>query len=101
MITAKIADDLNLGCIRLASKPSFVSPLGSVPKHNGDWRRIHDLSWRSGQGLNQSILDFWSVIACMRIDDIYDQIIQPRPGCTITKRDIKGAFLIVPIAKDN
>jgi hypothetical protein len=35
MITAKLAEDLNLGRVRLASGPSFVSPLGLVPKHDG------------------------------------------------------------------
>jgi hypothetical protein len=37
----------------------------------------------------------------MKIDDIYDQIIQAGPGCTIIKRDIKDAFRIVPVAEDN
>jgi hypothetical protein len=37
----------------------------------------------------------------MKIDDIYDQIIQAGPGCIIIKRDIKDAFRIVPIAEDN
>jgi hypothetical protein len=32
----------------------------------------------------------------MTIDDIYEQVIQAGPGCTITKRDIKDAFRIVP-----
>jgi hypothetical protein len=38
----------------------------------------------------------------MKIDDIYDQIRKAGPGCTIIKqRDIKDAFRIVPVAKDN
>ncbi|KAJ5283407.1 hypothetical protein N7505_001387 [Penicillium chrysogenum] len=37
----------------------------------------------------------------MTIDDIYEQVIQAGPGCTITKRDIKDAFRIVPVAEDN
>jgi hypothetical protein len=37
----------------------------------------------------------------MKIDDIYDQIIKAGPGCTIIKRDIKDAFRMVPVAKDN
>ncbi|KAJ6118262.1 hypothetical protein N7471_013729 [Penicillium samsonianum] len=35
MITAKLAEDLSLGRIRLASGPPFISPLGLVTKHDG------------------------------------------------------------------
>ncbi|KAJ5215290.1 uncharacterized protein N7498_001697 [Penicillium cinerascens] len=101
MITAKLAEDLNLGRVRLASRPSFVSPLGLVPKHDEGWRRIHDLSWPPGQGLNQGIPDSWLAIEYMSIDKIYEQVIQSSPGCTIIKRDIKDAFRIVPVAEDN
>lgn len=101
MISAKLAEDLNLGRIRLACRPSFVSPLGLVPKHDGGWRRIHDLSWPPGQGLNQGIPDSWSAIEYITIDDIYEQVTQAGPGCTIIKRDIKDAFRIVPVAEDN
>ncbi|KAJ5400295.1 hypothetical protein N7465_010784 [Penicillium sp. CMV-2018d] len=100
-ITAKLAEDLNLGRVRLASGPSFVSPLGLVPKQDGGWRRIHDLSWPPGQGLNQGIPDSWSAIEYMTIDNIYEQVIQAGPGCATIKRDIKYAFRIVPIAEDN
>ncbi|KAI9038001.1 uncharacterized protein KD926_011433 [Aspergillus affinis] len=72
-----------------------------VPKHDRGWRRIHNLSWPPGEGLNQGIPDSWSAIEYITIDDIYDQIIQTGPGCTITKRDIKDAFRIVPTAEDN
>ena len=101
IISAKLAEDLNLGRIRLASRPSFVSPLGLVPKHDGGWRRIHDLSWPPGQGLNQGIPDSWSAIEYMTIDAIYEQVAQAGLGCTIIKRDIKDAFRIVPVAEDN
>ncbi|KAI3095133.1 hypothetical protein CBS147333_9859 [Penicillium roqueforti] len=86
MISAKLADDLNLGRIRLACTPSFVSPLGLVPKHDGGWRRIHGLSWPPGQGLNQGIPDSWSAIEYITIDDIYEQATQAGP---------------VPVAEDN
>ncbi|KAJ5874994.1 uncharacterized protein N7529_003424 [Penicillium soppii] len=101
MITAKLAEDLSLGRVRLASRSSFVSPLGLVPKHDGGWRRIHDLSWPPRQGVNQGIPDPWSAIEYMSIDDIYEQVIQAGPGCTIIKRDIKDAFRIVPVTEDN
>ncbi|KAG2005332.1 hypothetical protein GB937_008875 [Aspergillus fischeri] len=101
IITGKLAEDLDLRRVRLASKPSFVSPIGLVPKHDGGWRRIHDLSWPPGRGVNQGIPDNWSAIEYMKIDDIYDQIIKAGPGCTIIKRDIKDAFRIVPVAEDN
>ncbi|KAJ6000957.1 hypothetical protein N7481_001366 [Penicillium waksmanii] len=100
-ISAKLAEDLNLGRVRLASSPSFVSPLGLVPKHDGGYRRIHDLSWPPGQGINQDIPESWSAIKYMTIDDIYKQVTQAGLGCIIIKRDIKDAFRIVPVAEDN
>ncbi|EED11627.1 conserved hypothetical protein [Talaromyces stipitatus ATCC 10500] len=101
IITEKLAEDLNLHRVKLAFKSSFISPLGLVPKHDGGWRRIHDLSWPPGCGVNQGIPDNWSAIEYMKIDDIYDQIIKAGSGCTIIKRDIKDAFRIVPVAQDN
>lgn len=101
MISAKLAEDLNLGRITLACRPSFVSPLELVPKHDEGWRRIHDISWPPGQGLNQGIPDSWSAIEYITIDDIYKQVTQAGLGCIIIKRDIKDAFRIVPIAEDN
>lgn len=92
MITAKLAEDLNLGRVRLASRPSFVSPLGLVPQHDGGWRRIHDLSWPPGQGLNQGIPDSWSAIEYMTIDDIYNRSY---------KLAQVAQFRIVPVAEDN
>ena len=44
MISAKLVEDLNLSRITLAYRPSFVSPLELVPKHDKGWRRIHDIS---------------------------------------------------------
>lgn len=39
-----------------ATKAQFVcSPLGLVPKHDGGWRRIHDLSFPPGNSVNDSI----------------------------------------------
>ncbi|KAJ3455228.1 hypothetical protein MRS44_013828 [Fusarium solani] len=101
IITEKLAEDLRLYRVRLTSEPSFISPLGLVPKQDGGWRRIHDLSWPPDRGVNQGIPDSWSTIEYMNIDDIYDQVVQAGPGCTIIKRDIKDAFRIVPVAEDN
>ncbi|KAJ3453583.1 hypothetical protein MRS44_017830 [Fusarium solani] len=101
IITEKLAEDLRLCRVRLTSEPSFISPLGLVPKQDGGWRRIHDLSWPPDRGVNQGIPDSWSTIEYMNIDDIYDQVVQAGPGCTIIKRDIKDAFRIVPVAEDN
>ena len=101
MISAKLAEDLNLSCIRLASRLSFVSLLGLIPKYDSGQRRIHNLSQPLGQGLNQGIPDSQSAIKYIIIDDVYNQVTHTSLGCTIIKRDIKDAFRIVPITKDN
>ena len=98
IITQKLSDDLSSHRVQLFSGPAFVSPLGLVPKHDGGWRRIHDLSWPPGRSVNDSIPDAASAIHYTSIDDIFDLIRTSGQGCYIIKRDIKDAFRNIPIA---
>ena len=54
LIFKKIVTDLALGRIQ-ATDSIVTSPLGLVPKANGGFRRIHDLSLPKGSLVNDSI----------------------------------------------
>jgi hypothetical protein len=69
-----------------------------VPKHDGSWRRIHDLSYPPGRSVNESISDTASTIQYISIDHIFDLIRTSGRGCCIIERDIKDAFRNIPVA---
>ncbi|KAJ5413768.1 hypothetical protein N7509_000395 [Penicillium cosmopolitanum] len=97
-ITRKLSDDLSNRRVQVCTGPVVVSPLGLVPKHDGSWRRIHDLSYPPGRSVNESISDTASAIQYISIDQIFDLIRTSGRGCYIIKRDIKDAFRNIPVA---
>jgi hypothetical protein len=98
LITQKLPDDLFSRQVQLSTVPVVVSPLGLVPKHDGGWRRIHDLSYHPGRSVNESIPDSASAIQYISIDNIFDLIRTSPRRCYIIKRDIKDAFRNIPVA---
>ncbi len=51
------------------------SPLGLVPKHDGSWRRIHDLSFPYGDSVNDGIPQEWGALEYATYDDAVDALI--------------------------
>ncbi|KAJ5378275.1 uncharacterized protein N7496_005684 [Penicillium cataractarum] len=98
LITQKLSHDLSSRRVQLSTGPVVVSPLGLVPKHDGGWRRIHDLSYPHGRSVNESIPDSASAIQYISIDNIFSLIRTSGRGCYIIKRDIKDAFRNIPVA---
>lgn len=98
LITQKLSHDLSSRRVQLSTGPVVVSPLGLVPKHDGGWRRIHDLSYPHGRSVNESIPDSASAIQYISIDNIFGLIRTSGRGCYIIKRDIKDAFRNIPVA---
>ena len=98
LISDKLVQDLAIGRVQRYLGPAMVSPLGLVPKHDGGWRRIHDLSWPEGFSVNDSIPDEAVAIRYTSLENIFDLVCQHGPGCYIIKRDIKEAFRNVPLA---
>ena len=98
LITQKLSEDLLCRRVQLSTVPVIVSPLGLVPKHDGGWRRIHDLSYPPGRSVNESIPDSASAIQYTSMDNILDLIRTSGQGCYIIKRDIKDAFRNIPVA---
>lgn len=102
VITSKIATDLashRIHPVDPALRHTIVSsPLGLVPKHDGGWRRIHDLSYPEDESVNDAISADSAAISYVLFDTLTDRIMHAGRGCTIIKRDIKDAFRMVPVA---
>ena len=98
VITDQLSNDLASRRVEHFSGPAVISPLGLVPKHNGGWRHIHNLSWPPGYSVNDTIPDTASAIRYTSIDNVFDLIRTLERSCYIIKRDIKDAFRNIPIA---
>lgn len=81
-----------------------ISPVGAVPKKGGDgWRRIHHLSWprhsSSLRSVNAGIaIDKYSYAT---IDDAYAMIARLGRGCLLNKFDVKAAFRLIPVSRED
>ena len=80
----------------------FVSsPLGLVPKHDGGWRRIHDLSHPAGSSVNDFILRAHGALEYTAFDDAVDALIAQGRGALLVKKDLSDAFRHIPIAMND
>lgn len=94
--------DIDLSLLRVmattSSFPYISSPLGLVPKHDGSWRRIHNLSHPENRSVNHHIPDHYATITYPTLAVILDMVLKGGRGCYIVKKDIKEAFRIVPVS---
>ena len=74
------------------------SPLGLVPKNDGGFRRIHDLSYPLQSSVNTHIDKSYGALHYTHIEHILDDIVKAGRHCVILKRDIKEAFRNIPVA---
>ena len=74
------------------------SPLGLVPKADGGWRRIHDLSFPHGASVNDGIPQEWGALEYYTYDDAVNALLEMGRGAIFVKRDLKDAFRHIPIA---
>lgn len=78
--------------------PSVVSPLGLVPKRDGGFRRIHDLSCPRGSSVNDYIPGSYGSLEYIAVDDAIEAILLVGRGAILIKRDLADAFRHIPIA---
>jgi hypothetical protein len=101
-VTRQVDSDLSLGRIAVVDPifPFISSPLGLVPKPNGTFRRIHDLTYpkHSKHSPNAGIIVGASSIEYIQFDDITEMILEAGKGCYLFKKDVKDAFRIIPVA---
>ncbi len=101
IIDKKLIKDLALGRVVEVEKPTppfICSPLGLVPKHDGDWRRIHYLSHPRGEWVNDHISDGEKELRYMRFQEVLELVIQARRDSIILERDVKDTFRNILVA---
>ena len=74
-------------------KPRIISPLGLVPKSNGDFRLIHDCSMLHGQCVNDITVEMDK----QKYQSVDDAVALMKPGCFMAKVDISAAYRAVAI----
>lgn len=81
----------------------FVSsPLGVVPKKDpGSFRIIHDLSFPTGQSVNDLIPQDLTSVVYEDFDHVASLVVAAGKGALIAKVDIQSAFRILPIHSDD
>ena len=79
----------------------FCSPLGLVPKHDGGWRRIHDLSFPYRESVNDGIPQDWGALKYATYDEAVEVLQQQGQGAQLVKRDLKDAFRHIPVASSD
>jgi len=84
--------------IAVATSPVMSSPLGLVPKADGGWRRIHNLSSPLGRSVNDSIPTAFATLQYSTVEKVLQHVVLTGCGCTIVKRDIKDAFRNIPLS---
>ena len=81
------------------TEQQFVcSPLGLVPKHDGDWRRIHDLSFPYGTSVNDVIPQDWGALEYAIYDIAVTALLQQGLRAQFIKRSLKDVFRHIPVA---
>lgn len=83
-------------------RPWYIcSPLGLVPKHDGGWRRIHDLSYPSSRSVNDNIPKAFGELEYATVDEAIYAILLRGQGAVLIKRDLADAFRHIPVANED
>ena len=109
VVQAKIDAEMAAGRIAgpFSTRPQHdlkLSPLGVVPKRQeGQYRLIHHLSYprASGWSVNEGISKEHTSVSYAGIEDAVALIKRQGRGCYLAKTDIKSAFRILPVHRDD
>ena len=78
-----------------------ISPLGAAPKPDGSCRLILDLSQPSGDSVNDNIDKREFPCNYTHFDAATDIVFRMGRGCYLTKIDIKHAYRLLPVRKED
>ena len=78
-----------------------ISPLGAAPKPDGSCRLILDLSQPSGDSVNDNIDKREFPCNYTHFDAATDIVFRMGKGCYLTKIDIKHAYRLLPVRKED
>lgn len=93
----KLKKEINMGRMlgpfaELPISTLRISPIGLVPKSDGTWRLITNLSYPHDNSVNTFIDDKFCKVKYSTFDDILDKIYDLGPRALLGKIDIKSAF---------
>ena len=74
-----------------------ISPIGLVPKKNGDFRMIHHLFYPEGKSINSGIDREFCSVNYTSFDEAVHMIQDFGKNCKLFKVDIKNAYRLLPI----
>ena len=78
-----------------------VSPIGAAPKPDGSCRLVLDLSQPSGDSVNDNINKAEFPCNYTHFDAATDLVFRMGRGCYLTKIDIKHAYRLLPVRKED
>lgn len=99
---AKLTKEVQLGRVlgpfsTLPISTLRVSPIGLVPKSDGSWRLISNLSHPPGNSVNDFINEEFCKVNYSSLDNILDMIYELGRGTKLGKIDIKSAFRLLVV----
>ena len=74
-----------------------ISPIGVIPKPDGTWRLITNLSHPINDCINSYINEKYSKVCYSSLDNILDKLYDLGKGALLGKIDIKSAFMLLLI----
>ena len=87
-----------LGPFSILPMPTLrISPIGIVPKQDGTWRLITNLSHPRENSVNSAIDPEFCKVTYSSFDSILEKIHDLGRGTKLAKMDIKSAFRLLPI----
>jgi len=102
ILTADVNKQLQAGRLTVLTAPLpdhyVCSPLGLVAKHDGGWRRIHDLSAPKNTSVNDGIPRHRGALEYAAVDDAIAALLIQGRGAILLKEDLADAFRHVPVA---
>ena len=107
IVSSKLQKELSLGRIAgpFETPPInglIISPLGLVPKKaENEYRLIHDLSFPKNQSVNSNIDTSLTYVQYEDLDHCVDIIQSIGPNTLVAKADLRDAFRIIPIHKND
>ena len=72
-----------------------------IPKRDGSYRLIQHLSYPSGSSINEHIDPEICSVCYTLFDEVVNSILHLGPHCMLGKMDIKCAFRLLPVHKDD